>query len=186
MPGNPNPRAASVHPFHRSLDITDPPRPERWKANEQQAVQTDDGGQMPAPTAQALQPVLAAELAEFLWRRQEPGLDQRPSSAGGRGIGQDSGMWRDQLLAEIEDLARTLKGKVARYSSSRADQASGQGAEPANETAVVWIQDALEDIAATALGIEIASRKLFLQAASAGDRDSTSETVQEQLAGTAE
>lgn len=143
MPGNPNLRAASVHPFHRSMAITDPPRAEGWNASEQQVVQTDGGGQA-------------------------------------------SGLRRDQLLAEIEELAGTLKEKVARYSSSRAVELSEHAAEQANRTALVWIHDALEDIAATALGIEIASRKLFLQAASAGFRDSTSETDQEPSAGTAE
>lgn len=186
MPGNPNLRAASVHPFHRSMAVTDPPRAEGWNANEQQVVQTDGGGQVPAPPAQAPQQVPAAELAEFLWRRQEPGLGRLPTSASGRGSGQASGLWRDQLLGEIEELAETLKQKVARYSSSRAVEFSEQATEPANETAVVWIHDALEDIAATALGIEIASRKLFFQAASAGFRDSTSETDQEPSAGTAE
>jgi len=186
MPRNPKLRAPSLHPFHRPLVITDPPRPEDRKADEQQVVQSDDFGDVPAPTAQALRQVPAAELAKFLWRRQEPGLDQLPSSAGGRGRGQDSGIWRDQLLAEIEELARALKENVARYSSSRAGHSSGLAAEPANETAVVWIQDALEDIAATALGIEIASRKLFLQAASARDYGSNNETAREHSAGTGE
>jgi hypothetical protein len=189
MPGNPNLRPASVHPFHHSLAITDTPRPERWKANEQQVGQADDGSQVTAPKAQAQaedqtrQQALAAELADFLWRRQEPGLDQLPSSTSVRGSVQDSGIWRDQLLAEIEDLAGALREKVARYSGLQATQSSAQAAEPADESAMVWIQDALEDIAATALGIEIASRELFLRAASAGGQDSKSETAPEQPAG---
>jgi len=89
-------------------------------------------------------------------------------------------------LAEIEVLAETLKKKVARYSLLRAAQSSEEGAEPANETAVVWIQDALEDVAATALGIEIASRQLLLRAASVGEQDVKSEIAEEQTAGTAE
>lgn len=119
MQGNPNPRAASVHPFHRSGAIIDF-HPERWKANEQPAGQAENPG-----------------------------------------------IWRDQLLAEIEALAEMLKEKVARYSSLRVAMSSDQAGELADATAVVWIQDALEDIAATALGIEIASRELFRQAASA-------------------
>lgn len=160
MPGNTNLSAASVHPFHRSGPITENPRPQRTKANEQQG-QADDVEQV-------------------------PGLDQQPSSAGGRSSEQNFGMWRDQLLAEIEVLAETLKKKVARYSLLRAAQSSEEGAEPANETAVVWIQDALEDVAATALGIEIASRQLLLRAASVGEQDLKSETAEEQTAGTAE
>ena len=183
MRSNPNLRPASVHPFHRSGDITDEPRPGLNKADQQQAGQTEDGEQA-ALTAQAQQQALAAELANFLWKRQEPGLDQFPSATRGRSGGQDSEMWRDQLLAEIEDLAATLKQKVARYSSIQAGQPSEQAAEPANETAVLWIQDALEDIAATALGIEMASRALFIRAASEGAQDS--KLADEQPAGTAE
>lgn len=186
MLGNPILRPASVHPFHRSGAITDDPRPERRKQNEQQLGQTDDGAQTPAPPPQARQQVLAAELADILWKRQEPGLDQSPSSTRGRGGDQDSGIWREQLLAEIEGLAATLKEKVARYSLTQAPQPAEQAAEPANETAVLWIQDALEDIAATALGIEMASRELFIRAGSVGEQDSKSETAHEQAPGTAE
>ena len=183
MRGNPILRPASVHPFHRSGAITDDPRPERRQENEQQLEQTDDGGQAPAPSAQARQQELAAELANFLWKRQEPGLDQSPLSGNGE---QGPGIWRDQLLAEIEGLAATLKEKVARYSLTQAPWPSEQAAEPANETAVLWIQDALEDIAATALGIEIASRELFIHAGSDGERDSKRGADHEQTAGTAE
>ena len=185
MPGNPNLSAASVHPFHRSGAITANPRPERRKANEQQG-QTGEGEQVPAPPGQAQQQVPAAELADSLWRRQEPGFDRQPSSTGDRSSAQNFGIWRDQLLAEIEVLAETLKKKVARYSLLREAQSSEAAAEPANETAVAWIQDALEDVAATALGIEIASRELFLRAASVEDQDSKSETAQELAAGSTE
>ncbi|HSN35379.1 MAG TPA: hypothetical protein VLT34_03435 [Arthrobacter sp.] len=186
MRGNPNLRPESVHPFHRSGAITDDPRPERRKENEQRLEQTDVGEQAPTPQAQVRQQELAAELADFLWKRQEPGLDQLPSSTKGRSGEQDSGIRRDQLLAEIEDLAATLKEKVARYSLTQTPRPSEQAAEPANETAVLWIQDALEDIAATALGIEIASRALFIHAGSDGQQDSKRETAHEQTAGTAE
>ena len=186
MRGNPNLRPASVHPFHRSGAITDSPRPGPRKANEQQVGQTEDGEQAPAPPAQTRQQELAAELADFLWKRQEPGLDQLPSSTKGRSGAQDSEIWRDQLLAEIEGLAATLKEKLARYSLTQAPQPSELAAEPASEAAVLWIQDALEDIAATALGIEMASRQLLIQAASDGDQDSKRKTAHEQTAGTAE
>lgn len=183
---NPNLRPESVHPFHRSGAITDGPHPGLSKANEQQVGQAEDGEQAPAPPAQDRQQELAAELADFLWKRQEPGLDQLPSSTKGPSGEQDSGIWRDQLLAEIEDLTATLKEKVARYSLTLAPRPSAPAAEPANETAVLWIQDALEDIAATALGIEMASRKLFIQAASGGEQDSTREAARGQTAETAE
>lgn len=186
MPGNPNLRPASVHPFHRPGAITDTPRSERWKATEQQAGRSDDGGEVPAPPGQAKRQMLAAELADFLWSRQEAGPDQPPSSSSVRGSAQDSGIWRDQLLAEIEDFAETLKKKVARYSLLQAAHSSAHAAESVNETAVVWIQYALEDIAATALGIEIASRELFLRTASAGDQESQSESAPEPTVGAAE
>jgi hypothetical protein len=193
MRGNPNPRAASVHPFHRSGAITDIPRREGREANERQLGPTDDGEQWSAPEDRAFEPEPAPELASFLWRRPEPGLDPAPSyaqkraTAEERPTAEDSGIWRDHLLAEIEDLAEKLKEKVARYSLLRAAQFSDQAGELANEMAVKWIQEALEDIAATALGIEIASRELFLKAASVGEPDRTSGTAQEQTtAGTAE
>ncbi|GAA2143596.1 hypothetical protein GCM10009825_34110 [Arthrobacter humicola] len=185
MRGNPDPRVESVHPFHRPMAIIDNPRVERRKANEQQD-QTGDGGQAPAPPVQASEQVLPAELADFLWRRQEPGLDQLPSSTGGRGNAQNFGIWRDQLLAEIENIAGKLRVKVERYALVRAAYFSDQAAEPTNEVAVAWIQDALEDIAATAVGIEIASRELFLRAKSAGEQDLRNETVDERQTGTAE
>jgi hypothetical protein len=181
MRGNPNLRAESVHPFHHSGAIIDDPRPERVKSNQQQ-VRTDDDESRPGPPPGALLQTLAAELADFLWKRKEPGLDQLPPSTGDRSSAHDPGIWRDELLAEIEDLAETLKEKVDRYSLLL----EGQSSERANQSAVLWIQDALEDVAATALGIEIASRELFLRAASAGEQDSKSETAQEQTAGTPE
>jgi hypothetical protein len=187
MRGNPNPRAAPVHPLHRSGAITDIPRREGREANEQQLGQTEDGEQWSALGDRAFEPEPAPELASFLWRRPEPGLDPAPSYAQERPAAEDSGIWRDHLLAEIEDLAEKLKEKVARYSLLRAAQFSDQAGELANEMAVKWIHEALEDIAATALGIEIASRELFLKAASAGEPVRTSGTSQEQtMAGTAE
>ena len=164
MPGNPNLSGASVHPFHRSGAITENPRPARRKPSEQPR-QIDDGEQVPVPPGQAQQQLL---------------------SIGDRSNTQNFGVWRDQLLAEIEVLAEALKKKVARYSLLREAQSSGEAAEPDNETAMEWIQDALEDVAATALGIEIASRELLLRAASAGDPDSNSESAQAEAAGSTE
>ncbi|WP_445154207.1 hypothetical protein ACTWLI_12935 [Arthrobacter sp. Hor0625] len=123
----------------------------------------------PKPQA-ASTPSQANALADFLWKRQEPGLDHLYSADT-----HDPEAWRDALLAEVEDLAETLRKKVARYASLRAAQPSALVEDPASETAVLWIQHALEDIAATALGINIASRELFLQAASTQNRESKSE-----------
>ena len=184
MPGNPNFRPASVHPFHRFVENIESPRPGRSQADEQQG-QTDDGEQVPGPQGQAQQQALSAELADFLWNRPEPGLDQLPPSTGSLSSAQDEGIWRDQLLAEIEGLTETLKAKVARYSLLRAAEPAAEAAEPDNETAVVWIQDALEDVAATALGIEITSRKLFLRSASVGDTAWRSGTAPENASGSA-
>jgi hypothetical protein len=63
-------------------------------------------------------------------------------------------------LAEIEDLTEMLKAKLVRYSALLANRRSAEVGERLNENAVLWIQDAVEDIAATALGIEVASREL--------------------------
>jgi pyruvate/2-oxoacid:ferredoxin oxidoreductase beta subunit len=53
---------------------------------------------------------------------------------------------------------------------------------PADSAAVAWIHQALEDIAATALGLEIASRELFLRAGMAEDQTLKVEATQEQSA----
>ncbi|MFE4226536.1 hypothetical protein ACFRJ8_01465 [Arthrobacter sp. NPDC056886] len=182
MQGNPIIRPASTHPFHRSGPITDV-RIGRLKSAAEQRVQELDAGQEwpPSPSALALEE-LAAELAEFLGGRQEPGPERLSSYAWHRSSAQDSGAWRDQQLAEIEDLAGDLKKKVARYASLRALQSAGVSAGPANAAAVAWIHQALEDIAATALGLEVASRELFLRAGMAGEQTLNVEAAQEQTA----
>jgi hypothetical protein len=153
---------------------------------EQRAQQHDADQEWPAPpSAQALEE-LATELAEFLGRRQKPRLERLPSSTWHRNSAQDSGLWRDQLLAEIEDLAGDLKRKVSRYASLRAVQSSGARTGPADAAAVTWIYQTLEDIAATALGLEIASREVFLRAGMAEDQKLRVEPAREQTAGTAE
>lgn len=151
MLGNPNYRTGSVHPFHRSLTITEGLYPGRPEDDDQQLTQGIEVEEVWGPPAATLHKLLGAEHAS----------DSRTS--------------RDQLLAEIEDLTRVLKEKVARYSSLQANRPHAEVGEGANETAVLWIQDALEDIAATALGIEVASRELFLRSASAGERSSKSD-----------
>lgn len=181
MQGNPMIRPVSTHPFHRSGPITDVPRFGRMKSDAKQRAPELEAGQQwpPSPSALALEE-LAAELAEFL--RQTPGLERLPSYTSHRGNGQDFGVWRDQQLAEIEDLAGDLKRKVARYASLRAVQSAGVSSGPADAAAVAWIHQALEDIAATALGLEIASRELFLRAGMAEEQTLKVQVAQEQTA----
>ncbi|MGY3380204.1 hypothetical protein ACVWYS_002161 [Arthrobacter sp. TE12231] len=164
MRGNPTIGQASTHPYQRSGPITDVPRLGHSQPDAEQRGQQPDAGRAWPPSTSALGlEELAAELAGFLGRRQRPGLNRPPSATGLRSSVQDSGVWRDQLLAEIEDLARDLKRKVARYASLRAAH-SGASTAPADAAAVTCIHQALEDIAATALGVETALRELFLRA----------------------
>ncbi len=191
MRGNPITRASSTHPFHRSGPITEIPGPGFTGVEADQPGQDGAGGQethrTPAPpTPQALEALLADELADLLWRQQESGLDQWLPSTRQSSSAQNSGMWWDQRLAEIEDLARELKRKVAQYATFRAIQSPGDTAGQENEAAVAWMHENLEDIAATALGMEMASREVFLRAGSAADQELKVETALEQTTGTAE
>lgn len=186
MRGNPMNRPASLHPYHRSGPISDVPRRGRLLSFAEQRPQDDAGLEWlsaPSPSAQAMEE-LAAELAELLGKRQEPAFGRLSSSIRQLNRAQDAGTWRDQLLAEIEDLTRELKGRVARYASLRAVQASGGAAARADAAAVAWMHQTLEDIAATALGLEIASGELFLRAGMAEEQNVN--VAQEQSAGTAE
>lgn len=184
MSGNPNYRTGSVHPFHRSLTIADglyPGRP--VDDDDQQLAQGIEVEEVWGPPAPTLRRMSVAERASALWEQREAGLDALTSSTSGGTLASDPRTSRDQLLAEIEDLTRVLKEKVARYSSLLAHRPHADVGTGADATAVMWIQDALEDIAATALGIEVASRELFLRSASAGERSSTSDVGgQEQVA----
>ncbi|MFF2242811.1 hypothetical protein ACFVTM_01335 [Arthrobacter sp. NPDC058130] len=136
-----------------------------------------------SPSAQAMEE-LAAELAELLGTRTEPGPERLPSSSRQLSGAEDAGIWRDHLLAEIEDLTGELKDRVARYASLRDVRPSGGAAARADAAAVAWMHRMLEDIAATALGLEIASRELFLRAGMAEEQKMN--VVQEQPAGSAE
>ena len=183
MRGNPMIHPASTHPFHRSGPIKHVSRIGRMKSDAEQRAQELDAGQEwpPSPSALALEE-LAAELTEFLGGRQKPRLDRLPSSTWHRSSAQDSDVWRDQQLAQIKDLAGDLKRKVARYASLRAAQSAGVSTGPADAAAVAWIHQALGDIAATALGLEIASRELFLRAGIAEEQTLKVEAAQEQTA----
>lgn len=66
-------------------------------------------------------------------------------------------------MAEIEDLITGLKSNVARFALFRSLQISDEISGPGNEAAFKWMNDALEDISAAALAIEVASRQEFLR-----------------------
>ena len=135
--------------------------------------------------------LLRAAMATSQWRQPDLRLNRTPSDAGDPGVAQefdsqDSDRWNDPLLAEIEDLVAALKAKVARYSLLRSDPsltgpaltgASHPGAShPDNKTATDWMYEALEDIAATALGIELASQERIFRAISDAGRSPRVET----------
>lgn len=135
--------------------------------------------------------LLRAAMATSQWRHPDLRLNRTPSDAGDPGVAQefdtqDSDRWNDPLLAEIEDLVAELKAKVARYSLLRSDPsltgpaltgASHPGAShPDNKTATDWMYEALEDIAATALGIELASQERIFRAISDAARSPRVET----------
>lgn len=165
MRGRGNLKGASVHPVHGSGSIADDVPHERGGTNTERQYGPDDEERfhslslVPPPAAKSPEGILTGGLADFLGRRQEPDLGQLPSAALGRIFPLASGMWREQLLEEIENLAEALNEKVARYLSLRESPSIDEAARLADVTAVIWIQDALEDIAATAVGIEIASRR---------------------------
>ncbi|WAH99046.1 hypothetical protein [Arthrobacter sp. MMS18-M83] len=60
-------------------------------------------------------------------------------------------------MAEIEELIAELKRKVARFALFRAIEFAHEASEPGNVAAFESMNDALEDISAAALGIELAS-----------------------------
>jgi len=160
---------------------------ERMKPGvEQREPERDAGhGWPPSPSAETLE-ALAAELSDLLWRRQESVLEWLPSAAWRRSSAQNSALWREHLLAEIEDLAGELNKKVARYASIRAAHTSGGAAETADAAAMTWVHQTLEDIAAAALGMEIASREAFLRAKMAQEQHLEAEAAQEQTIRAAE
>lgn len=99
---------------------------------------------------------------------------------------QDPGSWRDGLLVEIEKLTEQLKHKIHGYVTLRATQISDQSMVPDNEAALTWVQEALDDIAATARGIEIASHEMFLQAMTPLKQDLQSESARKHKVGSEE
>lgn len=159
--------AASAGPSAWSVPIADDSHAGRTKTDAEQTGQTADGiserPAWPSLSTHAFGVLLAAELDD-LRRRQQPGLNQPRTYSRRLASAQKSEVWRDQLLAGIEDLASELKRKVAHFALFCAVQSSDQASARANASAVAWMQEALEDIAATALGMEMESREMLLRA----------------------
>jgi hypothetical protein len=113
--------------------------------------------------------ILGAALTSGNWRRPELSLTRGPSDARQLNVAKNSETWRDQLLTEIEEHVAELRGKMARYALFRSGlplrDASG------DQAAVEWMHQALEDIAATALGIELASHEGLHRIRSAAELD---------------
>jgi hypothetical protein len=120
----------------------------------------------PSPSAQASNAVLAAEL-DALSRRRHSGLSQARPYTREQCATQNTEVWRDQLLAEIEALVKELQRKTARFALFCAVQPSGEASASDNAAAVAWMHGALEDLAATALGMEMACEQTFLRASQA-------------------
>lgn len=128
---------------------------------------------------------LRAALASTQWRRPVLRLTPVPPLEQPDGT-QDSETGHDPLLTEIEDLVAELKAKVARYSLLRSDPSlAATTSLPDNRSAAEWMHEALEDIAATALGIELASQERMFRAIAEADHRTLSETNHEPTSGTA-
>jgi hypothetical protein len=132
----------------------------------QTASVTREGPPTPSPSAQAFNAALAAEL-DALSRRRQSGLNQARPYTWEHCATKNTEVWRDQLLAEIEALVKELQRKTARFALFCAVQPSGEAADSDNAAAVAWMHGALEDLAATALGMEMACEQTFLRASQA-------------------
>jgi hypothetical protein len=132
----------------------------------QTASATRERPPTPSPSALAFNAALAAEL-DTLSRRRQSGLNQARSYTREQCAAQNTEVWRDELLAEIEALAKELQRKIARFVLFCAVQPSGEASAPDNAAAVEWMHGALEDLAATALGMEMACEQTFLRASHA-------------------
>lgn len=142
MQGNRVTRIRSDHPHHQAK-----PDPQQQGPAEDRARQ---GPPSPSPSSSAVEALPAATRADLRWGRQQPDQDRTATSQ--QSDAQDSGL-REQLLAELEDLARELKMQVARHELL----AEVQAAAPASEGAMLRRYETLGEIAATVLGIEITS-----------------------------
>lgn len=184
MPRHPVARAASAHPHHRSGPLADAPRLNRSEPDPELRDNGSVGspGQPAKPSLSAQPsdgPRLTAALSGRLPSRQAPEVN-RSSRAGRQGTSPRSQTWRDQFLAEIGDLIAELREKVAHFALLRSVQSTNGASGPDNEAAVELMNEALEDIAAAALGIDLASHDGFHGMRSATGQDLIVETEQNQ------
>ncbi len=128
---------------------------------------------------------LPADLDSTLLKRQELSLNRRPSYARQRGAAPDFGICGDHLLADIEELVAELRGKLARFVVFRSLHSSDEASGAADEDATEWMHQALEDIAATALGTEVAYHEGVLRKRATAAQDLIVETDQQLESGTA-
>lgn len=154
MPRHPVTRVESAHPHHRSGPLADAPRLNRSGPDPERR----DNGSVGS---------------------QAPEVD-RSSRAGRQSTSRRSQIWCDRFLAEIEDLIAELREKVAHFALLRSVQSTNGASGPGNEAAVELMNEALEDIAAAALGIELASHDGFHRMRSATRQDLIVETDQNQ------
>lgn len=155
MPGNLSIGAASTQ--GHIPDLIDPHAAQRRRV----ADSSPDPPTTPALSAEPSAGPPPKEPGGSPWRLQasqylRPSQARYPSAAAGA-------TWRDYPVAEIEDLIAGLKSYVARFALVRSLQISDEISGPGNEAAFKWINDALEDISATVLAIEVASRQEFLR-----------------------
>lgn len=157
MPGNPSIKAASTQ--GHIPDLTDRHAAQRRRVPDS----APDPPTTPALSAEPSAGPPPKEPGESPWRLQAPSQYLRPSHARHPSAAPDSDTWRDYPLAEIEDLITGLKTTVARFALFRSLEISDEISGPGNEAAFKWMNDALEDISAAALAIEVASRQEFLR-----------------------
>lgn len=151
--------------------------------HDQAARGTHEWRTTPSRAAQAFDVLLGEELDD-LRTRQQPGLNPPRSYLRRHSSVQHSEVWRDRLLAEIEDLAGELKRKVARFALFCAVQSSDEASARANAAAVAWTHEVLEDIAATALGMQIRSQQAYVWASRTDFLRAVEAKAQETLFGT--
>lgn len=99
------------------------------------------------------------------------------------GVPPDSGIRLDRLLAEIEERIAELKEMVTRLALVQSLQSSEKVLGTDDEAAVVWMREALDDIAAAALGIQLTSHEGFVQTQLAAVQDLLAEAAQEPESG---
>ena len=167
MPGNPSIGAEFPQGRHPSEPAAADPSPDLTHIYAEQRGHAD-GSAPDRPTSPSLSDEASTELrpvepAGGLGRLHAPSQYLRPSHARHPSPTPDAETWRDYPLAEIEGPIAELKGKVARFALFRSIQFADETSGPGNEAAFESMNDALEDISAAALGIELASHQEFLR-----------------------